>query len=199
MAGLREQKKLKTRRAITASAVKLFSAKGYDNTSIEDIARDANIGKATVYTYFSNKNEIFRFYCNQELEESFTCFQKQQKDGACLTEQMTEFFLLKFKFITRDPEFGRQLLREMLFPVDVNDKCQEHDQRYFEILEILFRSAQDRGEIPADVDMFYLTVHFYSLYIGILSGWYTGYLKTDAEVEASMRVLFSQAIEGIAA
>ena len=197
MAGLREQKKAETRKAIIESAVQLFTEKGFDKTSIEDIARKAGIGKATVYTYFSAKDEIFLTFCDDELEEAFAKLQAPKQEGVTLVDQLIEFFMLKFTFITRNQEFGRQLLREMLFPKVVNERAKEHDQRYFDILEGLFRAAQKRGELSEKHDLFLLSVHFFSLYLGVLVGWYGGYVDQVDQVEESMRILFSQVFEGI--
>ena len=197
MAGIREYKKAETRRAITVAAVNLFSEKGYEKTSIEDIARVAGIGKATIYTYFSTKEEIFMSYGDEELEDSFAQFKDPQFAEGKLIDQLLEFFMIKFRFITHNREFGRQLLREMIFPKTANEKAKEHDKRYFDILENLFRTAQQRGELAGELDMFHLSVHFYSLYLGALAGWYTGYVDSFDEVEKAMRVLFTQAIEGV--
>jgi AcrR family transcriptional regulator len=197
MAGVRELKKAETRQAITMAALALFSNKGYEKTSIEDIARAAGIGKATIYTYFSTKDEIFLSYCDEELEDSFAQFDTPQfKDGKLL-DHLLEFFMIKFKFITQNREFGRQLLREMIFPRTVNAKVKEHDKRYFDILENIFRTAQQRGELADDLDMFHTSVHFYSLYLGALAGWYTGYVDSLDKVEEALRDLFTQAIDGV--
>lgn len=196
MAGVRELKKAETRRAITLASVALFSSKGYEKTSIEDIARTAGIGKATIYTYFSTKDEIFLAYCDEELEDSFAQFHTPELTGGKLIDHLLEFFMIKFKFITHNREFGRQLLREMIFPRKINSKVKEHDQRYFDILQIIFCAAQKRGELPADLDMFHTSVHFYSLYLGALAGWYTGYVEKIEQVEEALRILFSQAIDG---
>ena len=56
----------------------------------------------------------------------------------------------------------------------------------------------DNGEISRDHELFNLSVHFFSLYLGLLAGWYTGYLNSLPEAEEGMRTLFNQAIEGIA-
>jgi len=197
MAGIRELKKAETRRAIIQSAVQLFTDKGYDKTSIEDIASKAGIGKATVYTYFSNKNEIFQTYCDDELEEAFANLKQPHPEGVSLYEQLIEFFMLKFTYVTENREFGRQLLREMLFPKQEDKKAREHNQRYFDYLDELFSLAQQRGELSGRHDHFYLTAHFYSLYIGALTGWYCGYVSTYEEVESSLRTLFTQVLEGI--
>jgi len=198
MAGLRERKKAETRRAITAAALQLFSEKGYEKTSIEDISRTAGIGKTTIYGYFTTKDEIFLSYCDEELEDAFARLKGIERQDMRLLDRLVEFFMLKFRFLTRDQEFGRQLLREMVFPKVSSDKSREHNQRYFNILEEFFQVSIDRGEISSNHEMFYLSVHFYSLYLGVLAGWYTGYVSTYEEVEEAMRILFKQAIGGIA-
>lgn len=43
---------------ILDSALKLFTTKGYFNTSIQDIRRDANISIGAVYHYFAGKEEL---------------------------------------------------------------------------------------------------------------------------------------------
>lgn len=43
---------------ILDSALKLFTTKGYFNTSIQDIRRDANISIGAVYHYFASKEEL---------------------------------------------------------------------------------------------------------------------------------------------
>ena len=46
------------RETILDSALKLFTTKGYFNTSIQDIRRDANISIGAVYHYFASKEEL---------------------------------------------------------------------------------------------------------------------------------------------
>lgn len=56
--GLQEKKKLKRRKRMLASATKLFQDRGYADTTINDIANNADVGVGTIYNYFSSKNEI---------------------------------------------------------------------------------------------------------------------------------------------
>ncbi|MFK5925610.1 MAG: TetR/AcrR family transcriptional regulator [Desulfuromusa sp.] len=197
MAGIREQKKLETRQAIQAAAVKLFTEKSFEKTSIEDIANEAGIGKTTVYGYFANKDDIFINYCDEELEHAFTKLQGSDSSESSILDLLVDFFMIKFKFVTKNHEFGRQMLREMVFPSEVNQKAKVHDQRYFDILEGFFRTAQNKGEISKKHELFTLSVHFFSLYLGLLAGWYTGYLDSIPDAENAMRTLFSQAIGGL--
>lgn len=50
--------KKKKREDILLSAIQSFASKGFSKTTINDIAKTANIGKGTVYEYFKSKDEI---------------------------------------------------------------------------------------------------------------------------------------------
>jgi len=197
MAGIREQKKAGTRKAIIESAIELFSTKGFEKTSIEDIAKRAGIGKATVYTYFAAKSDIFMTYCDDELDVAFADLAKSEQYASCLLDELLEFFMIMFTFVTRDREFGRQLMRAMSFPKEVNNKVKEHDQRYFDYLEKIFRRAEQRGEIAPNQDLFVLSAHVFSLYFGVLAGWYGGYSETLDDAKEMLGTFFNQVIEGI--
>jgi len=56
--GLRERNAAMTRRAIYLAAMELFTANGYDDTTMEEIAQRADIGSSTLYRYFANKESI---------------------------------------------------------------------------------------------------------------------------------------------
>lgn len=197
MVGIREQKKQQTRRAIETAAIDLFSRKGFDATSMDDIAVAAGIGKATIYGYFPAKDDIFLHYCDDRLVTAFNQFKEQHSEDISFVEHLIAFFMIKFAAITENREFGRLLLREMLFPREATDKVRDHNQRYFEILEGVFAIAEKRSEISPHLDHFMLSGHFFSLYVGLLAGWYGGYFNNLEEVEQSMRILFEQVRHGI--
>ncbi len=66
----------KKRSEIAAVAIKLFAEKGFEKTSIQEIANNAGIGKGTVYHYFKTKEKIF----NQAANEIFNEFGKSIGD-----------------------------------------------------------------------------------------------------------------------
>ncbi|HKT01694.1 MAG TPA: mycofactocin system transcriptional regulator [Rugosimonospora sp.] len=47
-----------TRAALEAVAFQLFAAKGFDETSIEDITATADIGRRTFFRYYASKNDL---------------------------------------------------------------------------------------------------------------------------------------------
>jgi AcrR family transcriptional regulator len=57
-AGLRERKKAQTRQHIADTAARLFATHGYDQVSIGDVARAADVSDQTVYNYFPAKPDL---------------------------------------------------------------------------------------------------------------------------------------------
>ncbi len=55
-AGLRERKKARTHRLIAEVAARLFAELGYEQVTVTDIAREAEVSEQTVYNYFPTKD-----------------------------------------------------------------------------------------------------------------------------------------------
>ena len=57
------------REAILRAAIKVFAQKGYFNSKVADIAKEAGIADGTVYLYFKSKEEILRSVFDRAMEE----------------------------------------------------------------------------------------------------------------------------------
>jgi AcrR family transcriptional regulator len=57
--GLRELKKEQTRQLIADTAWRLFADRGFDQVSVAEVAREAQVAEATVYNYFGTKEDLF--------------------------------------------------------------------------------------------------------------------------------------------
>ena len=56
--GLRERKKRQTREAIAQAAMELFFARGFDEVTVADVARAADVSEKTVFNYFPAKEDL---------------------------------------------------------------------------------------------------------------------------------------------
>ncbi len=194
---VREIKKKKNKQAILDAAISLFSANGYENTSIENIAKKAGVGKGTVYSYFQTKKDILKGFCEYELEKIHKELVKHSNRNSSILEQMLTIYMTEFHHVTHNKEFGRIFMREWVFPSDNNFRDHtEIDDRYFQMLFPILQKGQERGELRNDIELLHITAHFYSLYIMAIHAWYAGRITTE-EVEPAMRLLFSQVMEGL--
>ena len=66
--GVRERKKQAARTALTEAALRLFQANGFDATTVNDIARLANMSPRTFFRYFDTKEDVVFQDAPQQLE-----------------------------------------------------------------------------------------------------------------------------------
>src|SRR5918996_734009 len=57
--GLRERKKAQTRQLIADTAWRLFADRGFEQVTVAEVAREAQVAPATVFNYFPTKEDLF--------------------------------------------------------------------------------------------------------------------------------------------
>jgi AcrR family transcriptional regulator len=96
-----------TKEQILDTALKYFAEKGYENTSLEEIAKDTGITKPAVYYYFKNKkalyNDIFKkFFKNIN-------FFKQES----LEKNIDHYIDTLSSIFLKNPEFAKLFAKEL--------------------------------------------------------------------------------------
>jgi AcrR family transcriptional regulator len=88
--GLRERKKQQTRETIAKVALKLFAERGYEHTTLAEIADAADVSKRTIFAYFESKEDIL--FCDEpsfyeQLKEKL----EQRPPGATTVDALRDF------------------------------------------------------------------------------------------------------------
>jgi AcrR family transcriptional regulator len=74
----RSRKRLAMRQGISDAATRLFSERGFDNVTVDDIAEAADVGRKTVFNHFPRKEDLF-FDRDEEFRETL-CEGLRQRD-----------------------------------------------------------------------------------------------------------------------
>ncbi len=155
MASLRDRQRERRRRDIMDAAAALIGLKGLDETSMEEIAAQAEVSAATVYNYFGSKNELlqalFLRHISQEAEEGEIALRTPPADMAegmsalleqylvgmahrCSPRLAQEFYALS---VSRQFSYGRDTLALK--------------RRFFDQCLRLSAHYKDRGALREDV------------------------------------------------
>lgn len=117
---------------VLEGARKVFMADGFEGASVDDIARQANVSKATLYSYFPDKRLLFMEVANQECaRQSQSAIDNIDMSAApnLVLAQAGRHFL---RFLTS--KFGQQVFRI----------CVAETDRFPEIGRAFYRSGPER-------------------------------------------------------
>ena len=155
----KERERAGRRKAIIDAAEELFGAKGFENTTMEEIAEKAEFGKPTLYSYFKGKDEIlFRVHMRRHgvkvagfreaIEAETTGYGKLRALGGAY-----------YRFYEANPEYLRMQLhwdyRGLTFDRvsdTVQDQYNELVSTSVELGGILRLGARD-GSLRSDLDI----------------------------------------------
>ena len=91
-AGLRERKKQQTRRLIADTARRLFAERSFDDVTVAEVARAAEVAEATVFNYFPSKEDLF--YSGLEaFEEALLSAVREREPGESVLAAFGRFVL----------------------------------------------------------------------------------------------------------
>ena len=150
--GRRERKRELTKQGLINAAIELFVAKGYDETTIDDIVAAADVAKVTFYYYFKSKEEIIL-----EIKEN-TVQEVLSRAETLLGEQVpaSEILHALVTDIARWTEKNWQLLKSFAAQRfgPMMKGCDEHEKslRFVLLLEQIIKHGQKTGQFRKGID-----------------------------------------------
>jgi TetR/AcrR family transcriptional regulator len=170
----RDREKLQRRQAILDAAKELFFEKGYFHTTMEAIAEKAELGKGTIYLYFSNKDELYISVTEEGffiLEENMAKVSSQDVDPLekikryyyafvdhCLTHK--EHFRIFEYFLT---DYAQSNIPEHLI-----DRINDHTWKCLNYVTEANREAIAAGLFKDNVDPVHMSIVIWRLGTGLL-------------------------------
>src|SRR5919201_5729499 len=108
--GLRERKKQQTRRALADTARHLFAERGFEQISVAEIARAAEVSVATVFNYFPTKEDLV-YDGLERFEEQLLAAIRDRPAGEPVLAAFGRFVLEpRGMFAASEPEVAAELL-----------------------------------------------------------------------------------------
>lgn len=186
--GLRERKKrLRLQRIIEVSH-QLFVNKGFQNTTIQDIADEAGIGLGTLYLYAKGKDDllvlVFREHLLQMTESAFEIIDPKIP----VIEQLMIFFSAHIDYHKEDQLLSKTVLKELSF--STNPK-RRHDielifNTTYEKLALLLKRGIKDGKLSSNLYIGTAASSIFGLYYHLLQGFLCGF-STEKEFKKNLR------------
>ena len=172
VASRRERKKSAARSQILSAAIDLFSRRGLDAVTMDEIATAADVGKGTIYNYFATKEDIvvaFMADLEARLAPRIARFRPGERP---VDRALADYILLHFRLKEPYHAFVRVFLAQMFLDTGRFLPYMVEMQRYIDPpLQSLFAAFGERGALRADMDVPRLILSFKTVHLGLTALW----------------------------
>ena len=164
----RQRQKENTKELILNTAYKLFAKRGYANTTMRLLAKEAGVGLGTIFKHFPDKPsllvEAYQGDLGTIINEAFNTI-----PDSGIKNQLLHVTRQIYKYYANSPEFSRTLIKESLFLEGKHGKILDEQLRSFlKRIAELISAAVKEGELPDDTDVSESTQAYASLYFSSL-------------------------------
>ena len=170
----KEKEKLERRNAILDAASRLFYKKGYQDTTVGEIADAANLGKGTVYLYFASKDELYAtvvLESFQSVEESLHRIMDSDlgmlEKGRAMYLAFVDHCMEHREYFHMTQYFLTESARADL-PGNLVERISMHTGRLLEYVAGLVDEGRSAGLIREEVDPFVFAVIAWRSATGLL-------------------------------
>jgi AcrR family transcriptional regulator len=143
-----------TREKILETATRLFSTQGYSNTSLSQVAKEAQVSKALIFWHFESKEKLFRTALQRTLEPYFINV-VDDLEGLSEIDQINRLIDEYYAFVSKNiysvKFFLSLILREEKHPDDLVGHMNELQQVYRNLVADIIEHGRQSGIFRATV------------------------------------------------
>ena len=144
----------KTKQKILTNAMQLFSQKGFNATTVDDIANSSGVNKALIYYYFKSKAALYAEVMSESLRAIYEDIALMQIPEHSPTEALRRFIVSYTVFAEKHPYFPALLLRELSYGGSrLPETMFAEMRRLFALLSGILQRGQDNGDFHNVIPM----------------------------------------------
>lgn len=168
----RERELLEREEAIISKAEELFCKYGFEKVSMDNIAKESEYTKRTVYRYFTSKEELFFAVASKGYNKLFDMLKSQSQQGKTGFEKIRLAYYAYYEYFCKYPELAKLINMAGTVKLSSKDldkpyrrKFMEVDKSLFEELIKGFQEGKSDGSIRSDLDITHLALS--SIYVAV--------------------------------
>jgi AcrR family transcriptional regulator len=144
------------RQQITDAAFKVFSEKGYNGSTVADIASELDLGHSTVYRYFDNKLDIASSVIDDVIAQAAEAFTPAPPDKISTAEEYRQALGMiatrLFDLLEEDPQLIKFLLFDALqIDETITIKIHAAFAMFASLTEAYLKNGIKRGFLRPDI------------------------------------------------
>ena len=196
--GRREQNKFEKRGRIIAAARALFTHKGFDATTTQEIADAAGVASGTVFTYARTKEDLLILVFHDEMMGVVERAYAAARDSDGLLNQTIIFFETFVAYHERDLPLAHALMRQLGYvgSTDQRSLVSELMTSLLGRLAQLVQAAKDDGKVDATSALIPSARALFAIYYFHLGGLLSGYLDR-AQFDRAFRTDLGLLLRGL--
>ena len=187
------------RRLILDAAVRVFARKGFHQSRVGDIAREAGVAHGLLYHYFDSKDQLLETVFRENWSVLLDRIRAVEGTDEPATDQLRHVAAILLRTWRHEPDVVRVVVREIARSPEVHERIGELVEPVGSIRHIVER-GQERGEFRADLDPGLAASIFYGGVDAVLTGWVLGTRPDgDDEIAAAEHTLVEIVVGGFRA
>ncbi|HJH31206.1 MAG TPA: TetR/AcrR family transcriptional regulator [Methanosarcinaceae archaeon] len=193
---LREKKKIETKNKIFEVSGRLFKEKGFENTTVDEITKEAGIAKGTFFNYFPTKEALLLYFGEQKEELIYNLIRNKTIKHIPIREKIKNILVFVAESCEKDKELTKLLIfestRYMGNSCSGPDGCNNKFHRLTNILYDIIEESVKNGEIKSIIDInktaeIISGVHFHSMMVWLKS---ENDISFSADISEKIDILF---------